>query len=138
MTSRIRFSDRIAVVRPVLARSARLAAPQPEGPRRRSRTGLLDLLAGGDFITSRTLAPCGCRSGCSSTRASGSPNHLRSRRGAGPAKPGDTLRPADAGVERGPGEGEGGNEDGEFKLVLEFKVDDIVDWLTGKSSSFPI
>jgi len=50
--------------------------------------------------------------------------------GQGQAKPGDQLRPADASVDRGSGEGEGGQDSGGFKLLLEFKVDDIIDWLT--------
>lgn len=47
--------------------------------------------------------------------------------GQGQAKPGDTLRPAQPGTggnQRGGGEGEG-----EFSFVLEFKIDDILDWL---------
>jgi len=48
--------------------------------------------------------------------------------GQGPAKPGDQLAPGQPG-QRGPGSGSGGREDGGFDLVLEFKVDDIVDWL---------
>ena len=49
--------------------------------------------------------------------------------GQGQAKPGDVLRPADASVERGGAEGEGSQDSGGFKLLLEFKVDDIIDWL---------
>jgi uncharacterized protein len=61
--------------------------------------------------------------------------HFRLRRndeaqgvGQGDAKPGDVLaRPQ---RERGPGEkGPGGQEEGEIQLLLEFKIDDIVDWL---------
>ena len=61
--------------------------------------------------------------------------HFRLRRaeesqgaGQGKAKPGDVF--SDPSRQRGPGEkGPGGHEDGEVQLVLEFKVDDIVDWL---------
>ena len=61
--------------------------------------------------------------------------HFRLRRpeesqgaGQGKAKPGDVF--ADPAHEKGPGEkGAGGNEDGGVQLLLEFKVDDIVDWL---------
>jgi uncharacterized sporulation protein YeaH/YhbH (DUF444 family) len=49
--------------------------------------------------------------------------------GQGDAKAGDELRPAQPGGEQGGEEGEGGRGDGGFKLMLEFKVDDIVDWL---------
>jgi uncharacterized protein len=61
--------------------------------------------------------------------------HFRLRRpeeqqgvGQGNAKPGDVLqRPSrgQGGQEKGPG----GTDDGEIQLLLEFKIDDIVDWL---------
>ncbi|QDZ30514.1 DUF444 family protein [Noviherbaspirillum sp. UKPF54] len=47
--------------------------------------------------------------------------------GQGQGKPGDVLRQAQP--DMGDDEGEGGNNDGEVKLLLEFKVDDIIDWL---------
>lgn len=47
--------------------------------------------------------------------------------GQGQGKPGDVLRQAQP--EAGDEAGEGGNNDGEVKLLLEFKVDDIIDWL---------
>lgn len=47
--------------------------------------------------------------------------------GQGQGKPGDILRQAQPGS--GGEEGEGGNNDGEMKLLLEFKVEDIIDWL---------
>jgi uncharacterized sporulation protein YeaH/YhbH (DUF444 family) len=61
--------------------------------------------------------------------------HFRLRRpeesqgaGQGKAKPGDVF--ADPSKQRGPGEkGAGGQDEGEVQLLLEFKVDDIVDWL---------
>ena len=47
--------------------------------------------------------------------------------GQGSAKPGDVLANPDS---RGKGEkGQGGRDEGEVQLMLEFKVDDIVDWL---------
>jgi uncharacterized sporulation protein YeaH/YhbH (DUF444 family) len=47
--------------------------------------------------------------------------------GQGDVKPGDQLsQPAQQGDK---GQGEGGNNEGGVQLVLEFKVDDIVDWL---------
>lgn len=51
----------------------------------------------------------------------------QSSAGQGQGKPGDILRQVqpDSGGE----EGEGGNNDGEMKLLLEFKVEDIIDWL---------
>ena len=61
--------------------------------------------------------------------------HFRLRRaeesqgaGQGKAKPGDVF--SDPSKQRGPGEkGAGGQDEGEVQLLLEFKVDDIVDWL---------
>ena len=61
--------------------------------------------------------------------------HFRLRRpeesqgaGQGKAKPGDVF--SDPSRQRGPGEkGPGGQDEGEVQLLLEFKVDDIVDWL---------
>jgi len=61
--------------------------------------------------------------------------HFRLRRadesqgaGQGKAKPGDVF--SDPSKQRGPGEkGPGGQDEGEFQLLLEFKVDDIVDLL---------
>jgi hypothetical protein len=61
--------------------------------------------------------------------------HFRLRRpgaregvGQGAAKPGDRLGPP-GGDPNGKATGQGGREDGGFEFVLEFKVDDIVDWL---------
>src|SRR5579862_4342098 len=61
--------------------------------------------------------------------------HFRLRRpeeqqgaGQGKAKPGDVF--SDPSKQRGPGEkGSGGQDEGEVQLLLEFKIDDIVDWL---------
>jgi hypothetical protein len=47
--------------------------------------------------------------------------------GQGQGKPGDVLRPARP--EQGDDAGQGGNKDGEVKLLLELKIDDIIDWL---------
>jgi uncharacterized sporulation protein YeaH/YhbH (DUF444 family) len=94
------------------------------------REKLVDLLADGDYITQPDarsvqvpvrlleharfrLADTGKQTGA----------------GQGQAKAGDTLRPADSSIDRGSGEGEGGQDQGEFKLLLELKVDDIIDWL---------
>jgi uncharacterized protein len=49
--------------------------------------------------------------------------------GQGGAQTGDTLRPAGAGAEAGGAQGEGGSEEGSFRLQLELKVDDLLDWL---------
>ena len=48
--------------------------------------------------------------------------------GQGKGEPGDMLRPG-----QGPGDGDdagqGGNAKGEFQLTMEFKMDEIIDWL---------
>lgn len=52
--------------------------------------------------------------------------------GQGEGKAGDVLRPArgETGLEPGGGdEGGGGNQDGGVRLLLEFSVDDILDWM---------
>ena len=49
----------------------------------------------------------------------------RSGAGQGKGEPGDILRPARSLNEDGSG---GGTESGEFKFVLELKIDDILDW----------
>ena len=92
------------------------------------RDNLLDLIAGTDVITNPT------------DRTMRVPvrllEHARFRladaetqngAGQGQGQPGDVLRPARP--EQGDDTGEGGNKDGEVKLMLELKIDDIVDWL---------
>ena len=49
--------------------------------------------------------------------------------GQGQGKPGDVLRQAQP--QPGDDEGEGGNEEGEVKLLHEFKDEDINDWPAG-------
>lgn len=51
--------------------------------------------------------------------------------GQGEGEPGDILRPANAepAGDSGSEAGDGGNQDGEVRLLLEFSVDDIMDWL---------
>jgi uncharacterized sporulation protein YeaH/YhbH (DUF444 family) len=51
--------------------------------------------------------------------------------GQGEGQPGDVLRPAQAhpGGEPGQEQDGGGNQDGEVRLLLEFSIDDIMDWL---------
>lgn len=55
-------------------------------------------------------------------------NDILRHAGQGHARPGDVLRPAQEKT-LGSDEGEGGNNEGEVRLLLELKVDDIVDWL---------
>jgi hypothetical protein len=47
--------------------------------------------------------------------------------GQGPAKPGDVLQQPQRG--RGANKGPGGRDEGGIEFLLEFKVEDIVDWL---------
>jgi uncharacterized protein len=47
--------------------------------------------------------------------------------GQGAGKPGDVL--GQAGGQPTPGKGQGGRDEGGIEFLLEFKVDDIVDWL---------
>lgn len=47
--------------------------------------------------------------------------------GQGQAKPGDVL--AEGSPQGAPGKGRGGNDGGGIEFTLEFKIDDIVDWL---------
>jgi sporulation protein YhbH len=60
-------------------------------------------------------------------RLSDSPSQTYTSAGQGQGKPGDVLRQAQP--DMGEEDGEGGNNDGEVRLLLEFKVDDIIDWL---------
>ncbi len=61
-------------------------------------------------------------------RLADSTNDILRHAGQGHARPGDILRPAQ-GKPSGNDETEGANSEGEVRLVLELKVDDIVDWL---------
>lgn len=54
-------------------------------------------------------------------------NRSESGAGQGAGRPGDALQPADPSDERG--QGSGGGEDGTVRLLLEFSIDEIMDWL---------
>lgn len=60
-------------------------------------------------------------------RLNESSSQTHSSAGQGQGKPGDILRQAQP--DMGDEDGQGGNDEGEVKLMLEFKVDDIIDWL---------
>ncbi|RJF98493.1 DUF444 family protein [Noviherbaspirillum saxi] len=60
-------------------------------------------------------------------RLAESSSQTHSSAGQGQGKPGDILRQAQP--DMGDDDGQGGNNEGEVKLMLEFKVDDIIDWL---------
>jgi uncharacterized protein len=55
----------------------------------------------------------------------------RSETGAGQGKgqPGDILTPAQPEEDAGLESGEGGSEEGEVRLLLEFSIDDVMDWV---------
>ena len=130
MTSRIRFSAESPWYE-LFSRGARDWLRHNQKVRQAVREQVVDLLAEGDFITQpdkRTVRVPIRLLEHARFRLADAQKHTGA--GQGQAKAGDTLRPADAAVERGAGEGEGGNEDGGFKLLLEFKIDDIIDWLT--------
>jgi uncharacterized sporulation protein YeaH/YhbH (DUF444 family) len=126
--SRIRFSGESPWY-DLFSRGARDWLRHNQKVREAVNDQIADLLAGGDFISNpdqrsvqvpvRLLEHARFRL-ADSDKQSGA--------GQGAAKPGDTFKPADSGAQKGAGEG--GSEDGGFKLLLELKVDDIIDWLT--------
>ena len=127
--SRIRFSAQTPWYE-LFSRGARDWLRHNQKVRDAVKDQLADLLAG-DFITQpdqRTLHVPVRLLEHARFRLAEAPKE--SGAGQGAASPGDTLRPADAGEDRGGEEGEGGQDNGGFKLLLELKVDDIVDWLT--------
>jgi sporulation protein YhbH len=130
MTSRVRFSAQSPWY-DLFSRGARDWLRHNEKVREAVKDQLVDLLAGGDFITQpdqRTVqVPIRLLEHARFRLADA---QKQSGAGQGNAKAGDTLRPADAGQDQGGDEGEGGTDEGGFKLLLELKVDDIVDWLT--------
>ncbi|HVF65835.1 MAG TPA: DUF444 family protein [Casimicrobiaceae bacterium] len=95
------------------------------------REQLVDLVAGGDFIShpDQRSVRVPVRM-LDHARFRLSDPQKQTGAGQGGARPGDTLRPADAGEQQGDADGEGGHDNGGIKLLLELKVDDIVDWLT--------
>lgn len=91
---------------------------------------LPDLIAGSDLITGpqdRTLQIPVRMLEHARFRLSDSTTQSQTNAGQGRGKPGDVLRP----VQRGAGdeEGQGDNSEGEVRLMLELKIDDIMDWL---------
>ena len=49
--------------------------------------------------------------------------------GQGEGKPGDILQPSQPDPDMGGGSGEGGGQNGEVQLLLEFSIDEVMDWL---------
>src|ERR1051325_2599483 len=129
VTSRIRFGVESPWYE-LFSRGARDWLRHNQKVRQAVREQLVDLLADGDYMTqpdARTVQVPVRLLEHARVRLAATHNHTGA--GEGQAKAGDTLRPADS-VERGSGEGQGSQDRGDFKLLLEFKVDDIVDWLT--------
>ena len=124
---------RSRLVRPVLARRARLAAAQRESPRvGREQPAEPDRRAG-DFISQPgPAAPCSCRCGCSSTRAFGLRDpQKRNRRRPGRRRARATrCAPASrSGRRSGGGRRRRAAARATSSSLLELKVDDILDWL---------
>ena len=129
MTSRIRFAAESPWY-DLFSRGARDWLRHNQKVRQAVREQVVDLLSEGDLIShpeQRTVqVPIRL---LEHARFRLADTQKQTGAGQGQAKAGDVLRPANAGAERGTGEGEGGTGEGGFKLVLEFKVDDIVEWL---------
>jgi uncharacterized sporulation protein YeaH/YhbH (DUF444 family) len=112
----------------LFSRGARDWLRHDEKVREAVRANLPEIIAGGDVING------GARTVRIPVRML-EHYHFRLRRpeetegaGQGKAKPGDVL--SAPGREPRPGDkGPGGRDEGEVQLLLEFKVDDIVDWL---------
>jgi len=127
MTSRIRVSAD-APWYDLFSRGARDWLRHNQKVRQAVNEQLLDLLANGDFIsnpTERTVkVPVRMLEHARFRLAD-----PQSQDGAGQGKGevGDVLRPAKPGA--GDEAGKGGTGRGEFQLVLELKLDDLVDWL---------
>src|SRR6266480_1595866 len=112
----------------LFSRGARDWLRHDEKVREAVRANLPEMIAGGDVING------GARTVRVPVRML-EHYHFRLRRpeeqqgaGQGKAKPGDVF--SAPGREPGQGEkGPGGRDEGEVQLLLEFKIDDIVDWL---------
>ncbi|HVE50256.1 MAG TPA: DUF444 family protein [Casimicrobiaceae bacterium] len=130
MSSNIRFSTQSPWY-DLFSRGARDWLRHNQKVRQAVKEQIVDLLTGGDFITQpdqRTVqVPVRLLEHARFRLADA---QKQEGAGQGNAQEGDTLRQADAGQETGGDDGEGGHEDGGIKLMLELKVDDIVDWLT--------
>jgi uncharacterized sporulation protein YeaH/YhbH (DUF444 family) len=113
----------------LFSRGARDWLRHDEKVREAVRANLPEIIAGGDVINND-----GARTVRVPVRML-EHYHFRLRRpeeqqgaGQGKAKPGDVF--SDPARDKGPGEkGAGGRDEGAVQLLLEFKVDDIVDWL---------
>ncbi|HEX8011148.1 MAG TPA: DUF444 family protein [Casimicrobiaceae bacterium] len=127
MTSRIRVSTD-APWYDLFSRGARDWLRHNQKVRQAVNERLLDLLANGDFIshpTERKVRVPVRMLEHARFRLADPESH--SGAGQGEGKVGDVLRPAKPGA--GEEAGKGGTGQGEFQLMLELKLDDLVDWL---------
>ncbi|TMG83261.1 MAG: DUF444 family protein [Betaproteobacteria bacterium] len=127
MTSRIRVSAD-APWYDLFSRGARDWLRHNQKVRQAVNERLLDLLASGDFIsnpTERTVrVPVRM---LEHARFRLADPQSESGAGQGKGEVGDVLRPSKPGA--GDEAGKGGTGQGEFQLMVELKLDDLVDWL---------
>ena len=127
MTSRIRVSAD-APWYDLFSRGARDWLRHNQKVRQAVNERLLDLLASGDFIshpTERTVrVPVRM---LEHARFRLADPQSESGAGQGKGEIGDVLKPAKPGA--GEDAGKGGSGQGEFQLMVELKLDDLVDWL---------
>ena len=130
MASQIRFATESPWYE-LFSRGARDWLRHNQKVRQAVREQINDLLAEGDFITqpdNRTVRVSIRMLEHARFRLADS--QQQSGAGQGKAQAGDVVRKGDANAVQGAGEGEGGSDEGGFRLTIELKVDDIVDWLT--------
>lgn len=112
----------------LFSRGARDWLRHNEKVRQSVQQSLPDLVAGSDLITGsqdRTVQMPVRMLEHARFRLSDSQSESLRNAGQGQGQAGDVLRP----VQSGEDEADGDNSEGEVRLLLELKVDDIVDWL---------
>ncbi len=114
----------------LFSRGARDWLRHNEKVRQSVQQQLPDLVAGADLMTGaegRTVQLPVQLLEHARFRLNDSQSEPQRSAGQGQGRPGDVLRPAQPRADDE--EGEGDNSEGEVRLLLELKVDDIVDWL---------
>lgn len=111
----------------LFSRGARDWLRHNEKVREAVREHLPDLIAGPDFISGpqerSVQVPVRMLEHARFRLAEG---RVSTGAGQGPGEPGDVLRQAEDDDDAA---GAGGNEDGEVRLLLEFPIDEVMDWL---------
>lgn len=111
----------------LFSRGARDWLRHNEKVREAVREHLPDLIAGPDLITGpqdrSVQVPVRL---LEHARFRLSEGRVETGAGQGPGQPGDVLRQAQDDEDGDPG---GGNEDGDVRLLLEFSIDEVMDWL---------